>query len=162
MIIRKYLFILVAMQVLSSAFAAFHDYQFPSVEQEQRFFKLINEIRCPTCQNQTIADSDAVIAHDLRREIHQLLIDGADDQKVIDFMLKRYGDFVLYRPQLNSKTAALWFGPFILLLLGFLAILIIVNKHKSIDITKGSEEPLTTEERKKLEKLIGQQDQEKL
>ncbi|MDP0588677.1 MAG: cytochrome c-type biogenesis protein CcmH [Candidatus Endonucleobacter bathymodioli] len=161
MVIIKYLFSLIAMQILSSSLAAFDSYQFTSIEQEQRFFKLTNELRCPKFQNQTIADSNAVIAQDLRREIHQLLIDGADDQKVIDFMLNRYGDFVLYRPRLNSKTAVLWFGPLILLLIGFGVILIIAKKHKSAAIIQRAEEPLTVVEQKKLEEFIGQKTQEK-
>jgi cytochrome c-type biogenesis protein CcmH len=83
-----------------------------------RYRALIREVRCPKCQNESIADSHAPVAADLRREIREQLAAGATDQEVIDFLLARYGDFVLYRPRVSSTTWALWAGPFVLLALG--------------------------------------------
>jgi cytochrome c-type biogenesis protein CcmH len=85
-----------------------------------RYRALIREVRCPKCQNESIADSHAPVAADLRREIREQLAAGATDQEVIDFLLARYGDFVLYRPRVSSTTWALWAGPFVLLALGAL------------------------------------------
>ncbi|RML38486.1 Cytochrome c-type bioproteinsis protein CycL, partial [Pseudomonas syringae pv. maculicola] len=76
-----------------------------------RYSELTRELRCPKCQNQDIADSNAPIAADLRKEIYRMLGEGQSNQKIIDFMVDRYGDFVRYKPSLNARTWLLWFGP---------------------------------------------------
>ncbi len=83
---------------------------------------LAHELRCLVCQNQTIADSNAPLAVDLRNQIREQLQQGASEQDVIDFMVARYGDFVLYRPPLKFTTIALWAGPFLLLALGIVVL----------------------------------------
>jgi cytochrome c-type biogenesis protein CcmH len=85
---------------------------------ERRVTSLAHELRCLVCQNQTIADSNAPLAQDLRNQIREQLQDGKSEREVIDFMVARYGDFVLYRPPFKAATAALWTGPFVLLALG--------------------------------------------
>lgn len=85
---------------------------------EKRVNALSAELRCLVCQNQTVADSDAPLAHDLRREVRTMLARGASDREVIDFMTQRYGDFVLYRPPVKGTTLFLWFGPGLLLVGG--------------------------------------------
>ncbi len=85
---------------------------------DQRAAALEHELRCLVCQNQTIAESNAGLAQDLRREIRDQLAKGASDQEVKDYMVARYGDFVLYRPRFKASTVALWTGPFLLLALG--------------------------------------------
>jgi cytochrome c-type biogenesis protein CcmH len=85
---------------------------------EKRVVGLAHELRCLVCQNQTIADSNAPLAVDLRNQIREQLTQGASEQDVIGFMVARYGDFVLYRPPLKATTVALWAGPFLLLALG--------------------------------------------
>jgi cytochrome c-type biogenesis protein CcmH len=85
---------------------------------EKRAAGLAHELRCLVCQNQTIAESNAPLAVDLRHQIREQLEKGASDQDVIDFMVARYGDFVLYRPPFKATTVALWTGPFVLLALG--------------------------------------------
>ena len=92
--------------------------------------RIAAELRCLVCQNQTIADSNASLAVDLRREARTLLTQGKSDREVIDYMTARYGDFVLYRPPLKATTALLWFGP-ALLLLGGAAVLIVVLRRRS-------------------------------
>ncbi len=87
---------------------------------ESSYQELINEVRCLVCQNQTIADSNAPLASDLRREIHQMMGNGASRPEVVEFLVARYGDFVLYRPPFHSKTWLLWGAPVFLLALGFL------------------------------------------
>lgn len=85
---------------------------------EKRVAGLAHELRCLVCQNQTLAESNAPLAVDLRNQIREQLKEGASEQDVIDFMVARYGDFVLYRPPLKASTLALWAGPFLLLALG--------------------------------------------
>ena len=98
-----------------SAWAAIEVYEFESAQMEADYNRLIDELRCLVCQNQNLAESDAELATDLRRETHQMLSDGKTPQEVIDFMVARYGDFVLYRPQFKARTYLLWLGPFLLL-----------------------------------------------
>jgi cytochrome c-type biogenesis protein CcmH len=97
--------------------AAIEAYQFDSPQMEADYNQLVDELRCLVCQNQNLAGSDADLARDLRRETYEMLRAGKSQQEVIDFMVARYGDFVLYRPQFKSSTYLLWLGPFLLLLL---------------------------------------------
>jgi cytochrome c-type biogenesis protein CcmH len=84
----------------------------------ERYWGLIREVRCPKCLNESIADSAAPVAADLRREVHRLVAEGKSDDEVKDFLSSRYGDFVLYRPRIAPVTYALWGGPFLLLVVG--------------------------------------------
>ena len=97
---------------------------------EVRMLRLAAELRCLVCQNQTIADSSAPLAEDLRRQVREMIARGDTDAQIIDFMTQRYGDFVLYRPPLKGTTAALWFGPLVLLV-GGLAVFIVVLRRRS-------------------------------
>jgi len=85
---------------------------------EARMVRITSELRCLVCQNQTIADSNAGLAVDLRKETREMLKQGKSDAEIVDYMTARYGDFVLYRPPLRTKTVPLWFGPALLLLIG--------------------------------------------
>lgn len=89
---------------------------------EKRLQKLSEELRCLVCQNQTIADSNAELAQDLRREVRSMIKDGKSDKEIVDFMVVRYGDFVLYRPPVKGITLLLWGGPITLMLLGLFAL----------------------------------------
>lgn len=97
--------------------------------EEQRFRSLTAELRCVMCQNQSLADSNAQIAVDLRREVLSLMRAGKTDAQVKDFLVARYGEFVLYRPQVEATTWLLWFGPALLLLAGGFVIAGIVRKR---------------------------------
>jgi cytochrome c-type biogenesis protein CcmH len=97
---------------------------------EARMLRIAAELRCLVCQNQTIADSNASLAVDLRRETRELLKQGKSEAEVIDYMTARYGDFVLYRPPLKGATALLWFGP-ALLLVGGASVLVLVLRRRS-------------------------------
>ncbi|MFT4257512.1 MAG: cytochrome c-type biogenesis protein CcmH [Pseudoxanthomonas sp.] len=92
--------------------------QFRDAAEETRFHQLTGELRCVMCQNQSLADSDAQIAHDLRREVLELMHQGRTDRQIKDFLVERYGEFVLYEPPMDKHTWLLWFGPFALVLLG--------------------------------------------
>jgi cytochrome c-type biogenesis protein CcmH len=102
---------------------------FATPEQEQRYRSLIRELRCLVCQNQNIADSNADLAKDLRRQILEMIERGDSDQAIIDFMVARYGDFVLYRPPFKAITALLWVGPFLFLAGGLIVMIIVIRKR---------------------------------
>ena len=135
------------------AHAAIDTYEFANDAERERFRELTKELRCPKCQNQDIADSNAPIATDLRREIYRMLGEGKDNQQILDFMVARYGDFVLYKPALTSKTAVLWFGPLALLVGGMVVIGVIVGRRRRTEQTEGSD-TLSVEERKRLDTLL--------
>ncbi len=93
-------------------------YEFDSPAQEQRYKRLTKELRCTVCQNQNIADSNAELAGDLRRKTYELISAGKSDEEIMDFMVERYGNFVLYRPPLTAGTLLLWIGPFLVAAFG--------------------------------------------
>jgi cytochrome c-type biogenesis protein CcmH len=97
--------------------------------EEQRFRALVSELRCVMCQNQSLADSNAEIAHDLRREVLDLMREGRSDAEIERFLVARYGEFVLYRPRMEWKTWLLWFGPALLLLAGGFVVARVVRRH---------------------------------
>lgn len=134
------------------AHAAIDTYEFANEGDRERFHELTKELRCPKCQNQDIADSNAPIAADLRKEIFRMLGEGKDNQQIIDFMVDRYGDFVRYKPALNAKTALLWFGPAGLLLGGVVIIAVIVRRRR-VQRTD-SPDTLTSDERERLDHLL--------
>ena len=96
---------------------------------EDRYHKLVTELRCLVCQNQTIADSNADLAKDLRREVRDMLVGGKTDEQIKEFMLARYGDFVLYRPPVKTTTVPLWIGPFVLLAIGLVVVAVMVRRR---------------------------------
>ena len=103
--------------------------QFTDGAQETRFHQLTAELRCVMCQNQSLADSNAQIAHDLRREVLDLMNEGKSDEEIKRFLVDRYGEFVLYRPDVAGSTWLLWFGPLLLLLIGAAVVCRIVRKR---------------------------------
>jgi len=109
---------LCALLLASGATARVEVYEFDNAEQETRYNKLIAELRCLVCQNQNLADSNAALAVDLRRKTYRMVKADKSAREIADFMVARYGEFVLYRPPLNSNTLLLWVGPFVILVLG--------------------------------------------
>lgn len=110
---------------------------------EQRLMKLSEELRCLVCQNQSLADSGAGLAEDLRREIRSMIVQGKTDKEIVDFLVQRYGDFVRYRPPVKATTVLLWFGPFALLGLGAIALYRRLKQRRQEIV----DTPLTKEER---------------
>ena len=96
---------------------------------EERMLKIATELRCLVCQNQTIADSHADLAVDLRQQVREMLQKGMTDKQISDYMTERYGDFVLYRPPFKNKTMLLWIGPGVLLVLGLLVLVLVLRKR---------------------------------
>lgn len=110
------------------ALAAIDAYPFPNDELRQRYDNLIAELRCPQCLNTNLAGSDAMIAQDLRREVHRMLLEGMSDDEILEFMHERYGDFILYNPRVGASTVLLWLGPLLFLLIAGFVIYRILRK----------------------------------
>ncbi len=100
---------------------------------DKRVMELAGELRCLVCQNQSLAESNAGLAVDLRNQIREQLARGASEREVVDFMVKRYGDFVLYRPPLKASTFLLWFGPFVLLIAGICVLVRRVRRQRTMN-----------------------------
>ncbi|GEA05907.1 cytochrome c-type biogenesis protein CcmH [Alteromonas sp. KUL42] len=113
---------------LPATYAVEDKYEFDSPQQRESFLQLTAELRCPMCQNQNIADSDAMIAHDMRRKVYSLLKQGKSEQEVIDYMKARYGDFVHYKPPVTLATLWLWLGPVFFIVVA----LIVVIRRRSV------------------------------
>ena len=109
---------------------------------EARLKILAVELRCLVCQNQTLADSNAPLAEDLRREVREMITKGMSDREIIDFLVQRYGDFVLYRPPWKATTTLLWLGPFLLLIAGATGLVFALRRRqkKLADVTLSEEE----------------------
>lgn len=143
---RVFTFIIILL-VASHVTAAENQYQFNSAQEEQLFRELTAELRCPKCQNQNIADSDAVVAKDLRDKVLDLVQQGNSKDEVIDFMIDRYGYFVHYKPPITPLTLLLWILPLGFVLIGFVFI-IFKQKKQSTETT------WTDADEQKLAKLI--------
>lgn len=105
---------------------------FESQQQQDRFNALTEELRCLVCQNQNLADSDAPLAHDLKKDILEMINAGNNNNEIKSFLLERYGDFVLYRPPVQGNTLVLWLGPGILLLLGAVVVVMSIRKRSRL------------------------------
>ena len=123
---------------------------------EKRLLKLSEELRCLVCQNQNIADSNAELAQDLRREIRTMIHDGKSDKEIVDFMVARYGDFVLYRPPLKGTTLLLWGGPLVLLALGLF--LLVRYQRRRAERVAAEDKPLSAEDARRAEALLKETD----
>ena len=128
-------------------------YVFQNEVTKIRFQALNKELRCPKCQNQNLADSNSPIAADLRNEVYQLLQQGKADSEIVNFMVDRYGEFVLYRPRVSQLTYVLWFGPIVLILAGIIIVLVIVRRKP---VAK-KDLALTTAQQKKLSRFLDNQ-----
>ncbi|RFF32045.1 cytochrome c-type biogenesis protein [Wenzhouxiangella sediminis] len=123
---------LLALWLAAGAVAsAIEPYEFESELQRQRFKALAEELRCTVCQNQSLADSDAPLAQDLRDEVFRMLQGNRSDQEIRNFMVERYGNYVLYRPPVAAHTLLLWGGPIVLLIIGLVAAVIVIRKRRS-------------------------------
>ena len=123
----------------------------------QRTVRLSEQLRCLVCQNQSLADSNAELAVDLRRQIREQVGEGKSDAEIVEFMVQRYGDFVLYRPPVKATTVLLWFGPLLLLLIGMVVLARNLNRRRS----RAAEEALTEEERTRAQALLAGESGEK-
>lgn len=141
---------------LGVAQASIDVYEFSSEDNRQRYLELTRELRCPKCQNQDIADSNAPIAQDMRREVHRLVEQGESSDSVVDFMVERFGEFVSYKPKVTPATYALWYGPFVFLGLGILVVVLVAMQRRR-QRTENESETLSSEPEE-----LGRDEQEKL
>jgi len=147
-------------------------FDFETPEQEQRYRQLSNDFRCPMCQNANLSSSPGGVASDLRREIYRMIMEGQTDAQIEEFMLARYGDFILYRPRLTAQTLLLWFGPLLFLLAGVWVTVSIIRSSgvkKTITRTEAgspinqdthvvTEVVITDDERRRLNRLLAAHD----
>ncbi len=131
-------------------------FQFSDPEQERAFRILTEELRCLVCQNESLAGSNAELAQDLRREIYDMMMAGKSKDEIVQFMVARYGDFVLFRPPLKPSTYPLWFGPFILFAIaGFFLARTLIRKRQA------REAALSAQDEARLQELLRNDDPEK-
>ena len=131
--------------------ATLAEYQFEDPQQDEDFRELIEEMRCLVCQNESLAGSNAELATDLRNEIYDMMQSGQGKDQIIDFMVARYGDFVLYEPPVKPTTYPLWFGPILLFMLGAFVLFRILRRK-----SQTGEAELSVNEEQRLEKLLKQ------
>ena len=126
---------------------------FSSAQIRERYLLLIDDLRCPQCQNQNLSDSDSAIAIDLRRAVLRMLEDGKTDQEIVDFLIDRYGDFIIYMPQFKPSTYGLWLIPFVLAILGGLIVVLILRRQR----LPSANAPLTEEQKNQLDSLLDEE-----
>jgi len=131
------------------ALAVIESYDFETPAQEQRFKQLSEELRCLVCQNENLASSRADLAQDLRQQLHEMILAGASNDEIVEYMVARYGDFVLYRPPVKSSTWLLWFGPAILAVLAVWVVVRVVKANARAD-----EMPLDDAERRRVQQAL--------
>lgn len=147
------LFVIQLLLLLSMGLVAIAQEAKPMAEDpelEKRVMKLSQELRCLVCQNETLADSRADLAVDLRNQVREQMRAGKSDQEIIAFLTERYGDFVLYNPPVKPSTYLLWFGPFVLLLAGLAFLYRFVRQRRELI----SDRPLSADERRRAEELL--------
>ena len=157
---KKILFFLTALFCSVSAWASIDVLNFTSPDQEKEYQQLTQELRCPQCQNNNIADSNATIAVDMRAKVFELLQEGKSKQQVVDYMVQRYGNFVTYDPPLTAATIMLWVLPLLLVLFGIALVLrrrtkiqnAIQNQEQNVSVEQM--ESLTDAEQQRLQELL--------
>jgi cytochrome c-type biogenesis protein CcmH len=153
---RRLLVCLGFMLAAAPALAAIGEiYDFDTPAQEERYTRLIGELRCLVCQNQNLAASNAELAQDLRRKTYDMVMAGKSNEEIVSYMVQRYGDFVLYRPPFKATTAMLWVGPFVILAGGVVVLLTIIRRQ-----SRRTEPTLSDEEKKRAERLLEAEDVE--
>lgn len=157
---KKILFFLTALFCSVSAWASIDVLNFTSPDQEKEYQQLTQELRCPQCQNNNIADSNATIAVDMRAKVFELLQEGKSKQQVVDYMVQRYGNFVTYDPPLTAATIMLWVLPLLLVLFGIVLVLrrrpkiqnVMQNQEQNVSVEQM--ESLTDAEQQRLQELL--------
>lgn len=146
---RVIIFLTFVFFINPATYATFEVKKFQNVQQEQRYKKLIDELRCLVCQNQNLADSNAQLAQDLRKQVFKMINAGQSDEEILNFMVTRYGDFVLYRPPFNASTFLLWVGPFVIFLVGLIVLIRFIRLRKNVVVAS-----LNNTDKAKINKLL--------
>ncbi len=148
----KTLLLSITLFASANLFAAIEAHEFNNESDRQRYQSFIEEMRCPKCQNQNLAGSDSPISADLRREIYEMIKLGKSDKEIVDFMVERYGDFILYRPRITPATYVLWGAPLALLLIGGFVLVMMLRRRRSSLVPQ--EQALNADEQKRLDALL--------
>lgn len=135
---RFVLSILASLALVLSVQAAIEVYEFDNTQQEQQFKDLSNTLRCPKCQNNTIGDSNAALAQDLRHKVYEMTKQGKSEQEIVDYMIARYGNFVTYNPPLTVATSILWLGPLAVVVFGF-GFIVLRTRRSKASVTEQAE-----------------------
>ena len=143
------LFALLLLSIPVTGQATVETHRFDNPAQEERYKKLVAELRCLVCQNQNVADSNAELAYDMRRKTYEMVTAGKSENEIVDFMVTRYGDFVMYRPPLKLTTALLWFAPLLLLSIALIIVFSYLRKQK-----KQSSIEMTGQQQQQMRKLL--------
>ncbi len=146
---------LLLLALVLPARAVIETYEFSDAALEERYQVLSAELRCPKCQNQNIAASNAPIAKDLRKTLHKKLEEGASDDEILDYMVDRYGEFVRYRPSFGGANAVLWLAPLGLLAIGGLALMFTVRRKAAAPV---AQEGLDAADRERVSQLLKERD----
>ena len=149
---KRWILVLALALAGAQAWAAIDTYEFQTEQERARYRHLTEVLRCPKCQNQNIADSNAPIAMDLRNEVYQMMEEGHSDPEIVKFLVDRYGDFVLYDPPVDKRTMVLWYGPIVLLVGGLLLIGVMVWRRRRV--MTSTDNPLSEVERARLASLL--------
>ncbi|EHK5438215.1 cytochrome c-type biogenesis protein CcmH [Aeromonas hydrophila] len=152
------LLLLAGLGGVGQALAAIDVYTFDSDAQEQTFRELTKELRCPKCQNQDIADSNAGLAKDLRDKTYQMVREGKDKQEVVDYMVARYGNFILYNPPLMASTLILWLGPLLVIVIG--VVMVVVRSRRRPAAATPADSALSAEEQRRLAALLKEEEKQ--
>ncbi|GMQ47178.1 cytochrome c-type biogenesis protein [Vibrio sp. 10N] len=150
---KKWLVALVSSFALAFAVnATIEIHEFDSLEQENQFKELSHTLRCPKCQNNTIGDSNAELAQDLRQKVYEMTKEGKSKQEIVDYMIARYGNFVTYNPPLTLATSVLWLGPLFVIVLGFGLIIVRSRNNRAQKVQQ--DEQWSAEKEAKLKALL--------
>ena len=128
--------------------------QLSDPKQQESYETLTKELRCLVCQNQTIADSNAELASDLRRQVYEMLQQGKSEQEIIRFMTDRYGEFVLYKPAFAGKTSLLWIAPVLFLFMGLMTVFFVIRRKRAAAKVQVDALEINTEKQKKVRNLL--------
>ena len=152
------LLLLLGWVVQAPAMAAIDVYTFDNDNQEQVFRELTRELRCPKCQNQDIADSNAGLAKDLRDKTYQMVRQGKDKDEIVDYMVARYGNFILYNPPLMASTLILWLGPLLVIVIGLGVV--VMRSRRPVAAAKSVDSALSEEEQRRLAELLKEEEKQ--
>ncbi|HHQ4776813.1 TPA: cytochrome c-type biogenesis protein [Aeromonas veronii] len=152
------LLLLLGWVVQAPVMAAIDVYTFENDNQEQVFRELTKELRCPKCQNQDIADSNAGLAKDLRDKTYQMVREGKNKEEIVDYMVARYGNFILYNPPLMASTLILWLGPLLVIVIGLGVV--VIRSRRSAVTSEPVDSTLSDEEQRRLAELLKEEEKQ--
>jgi len=152
--------VLLVLLYVDFGFSAIDHYAFANEELRARYTNLVKELRCPKCQNQNIADSNSPISMDLREQVFIQLSEGKSDPEIVQYMIDRYGQFIIYRPPVNGKTVVLWFAPVLFLAIGLFTVFMLLRRKslekRSVSVGVAAEEARIR--RRELDSLVSDEE----